>query len=211
MTWSQVSKGIGSLDYLSSALGRGEMPDDFASHLGSVIADFDDIAQRSYSRLVEGEQRPPTTPLSLHSRSEHAPNPDSRVSLGEGRDALGQRRVRLDWRLSSRDQHTIRRAREIIAEEMGRSGLGRLKVVLDDEDAQWPQTITAGSHHIGTTRMHADPNRGVVDADCRVHGMANLFIAGSSVFPTCGYANPTLTIVALALKLADHVKGVLSR
>jgi choline dehydrogenase-like flavoprotein len=61
-------------------------------------------------------------------------------------------------------------------------------------------------HHMGTTRMHADPRQGVVDAQCRVHGIENLFIAGSSVFPTCGADMPTITIVALALRLAEHIK-----
>ena len=63
-------------------------------------------------------------------------------------------------------------------------------------------------HHMGTTRMHEDPKRGVVDPDCRVHGIENLFVAGSSVFPTCGHANPTLTIVALTLRLADHIRSL---
>jgi choline dehydrogenase-like flavoprotein len=67
--------------------------------------------------------------------------------------------------------------------------------------------MTGGKHHMGTTRMHVDPKQGVVDPDCRVHGVGNLFIAGSSVFPTGGYANPTLTIVALAIRLADHLKS----
>jgi choline dehydrogenase-like flavoprotein len=71
--------------------------------------------------------------------------------------------------------------------------------------------MAGGKHHIGTTRMHADPKQGVVDPDCRIHGLANLYVAGSSVFPTSGYANPTLTIVALALRLADHLKVRLGR
>ena len=71
--------------------------------------------------------------------------------------------------------------------------------------------MMGGKHHIGTTRMHVDPKQGVVDPDCRVHGLSNLYVAGSSVFPTSGYANPTLTIVALALRLADHLKARLSR
>ena len=71
--------------------------------------------------------------------------------------------------------------------------------------------LEGGKHHMGTTRMHRDPRHGVVDADCRVHGLANLFVAGSSVFPTGGYVNPTLTLVALALRLADHLKVVLGR
>jgi len=65
--------------------------------------------------------------------------------------------------------------------------------------------IESSCHHIGTTRMHPDPKQGVVDQNCRVHGISNLHVAGSSVFPTSGHANPTLTIVALALRLADHL------
>jgi len=73
-------------------------------------------------------------------------------------------------------------------------------------DTGWPASMTGGMHHAGTTRMHDDPREGVVNADCRVHDIANLYVAGSSVFPTMGAANPTLTIVALALRLADHLK-----
>ena len=72
--------------------------------------------------------------------------------------------------------------------------------------AGWPNSLEGGKHHMGTTRMHADPKQGVVDPDCRIHGLANLYVAGSSVFPTVGYANPTFTVVALALRLADHLK-----
>ena len=74
--------------------------------------------------------------------------------------------------------------------------------------AGWPNSMTGGKHHMGTTRMHVDPRCGVVDPHCRVHDCANLYVAGSSVFPTCGYANPTLTIVALAVRLCDRLKQV---
>jgi choline dehydrogenase-like flavoprotein len=77
---------------------------------------------------------------------------------------------------------------------------------LEDSGA-WPESLVGGHHHCGTTRMSDDPKTGVVDADCRVHGLANLYVAGSSVFSTNGYANPTLTAVALALRLADHLKN----
>ena len=70
----------------------------------------------------------------------------------------------------------------------------------------WPAGVSYGYHHMGTTRMNANPKHGVVNADCRVHGIGNLYVAGSSVFPTSGSANPTLTIVALALRLADQIK-----
>jgi choline dehydrogenase-like flavoprotein len=81
-----------------------------------------------------------------------------------------------------------------------------LRIEMNEDDTTWPNDLYGDEHHMGTTRMHPDTTRGVVDANCRVHGLANLFIASSTVFPTAGAANPTLTIVALALRLADHLK-----
>ena len=75
-----------------------------------------------------------------------------------------------------------------------------------EDDSEWPSDMRGDQHHMGTTRMQRDPRMGVVDENCRVHGVANLYVAGCSVFPTGGTFNPTLTIVALALRLADHIK-----
>ena len=96
------------------------------------------------------------------------------------------------------------RAQEIINEELKRAGLGRLLTTMEGRTP--PQNLNGGWHHMGTTRMNNDPKKGVVNEDCRVHGITNLFIAGPSVFPTGGYANPVLTIVALTVRLADHIK-----
>jgi choline dehydrogenase-like flavoprotein len=93
----------------------------------------------------------------------------------------------------------------VVASELERRGLGRVEI--DAEATPDPNT----HHHMGTTRMHRDPRRGVLDEHARVHGVANLFVAGSSTFPTSGFANPTLTIVALALRLADHLDQRLRR
>jgi choline dehydrogenase-like flavoprotein len=112
----------------------------------------------------------------------------------------------LDWRLNPADLRVIRRAQEVIGVELGRSGLGRLMMVFDEDESGSPSVLHHGWHHMGTTRMHVNPKNGVVDANCRVHGISNLFIAGSSVFPTYGYAQPTLTIVALSVRLAEHIK-----
>jgi choline dehydrogenase-like flavoprotein len=84
---------------------------------------------------------------------------------------------------------------------------GRLRLNFDPASEEWPEKVKPSGHHIGTTRMHEDVRQGVVDAQCRVHTVSNLFVAGSSVFPTSGCNNPTLTIVALALRLADHLKA----
>ncbi|MEZ4463560.1 MAG: GMC oxidoreductase [bacterium] len=136
--------------------------------------------------------------------SEQIPDRDSRVLLGGERDRLGLPRVRLDWRVSPVDARSVARTHEILAEALARSGFGRIRLTLPTA-GPFPAHTGGGRHHMGTTRMHADPARGVVDADCRVHGVADLYIAGSSVFTTSGSANPTLSIVALARRLAAHL------
>ena len=80
----------------------------------------------------------------------------------------------------------------------------------DEKDSSWPSFTGGGWHHMGTTRMHDDPAHGVVDRDCRVHGIDNLYIAGSSVFTTAGSGTPTMTVVALALRLVDHLREQLA-
>lgn len=152
----------------------------------------------------------PVDGLALVTRIEQVPNPDSRVTLGPDRDELGMPRSRLDWRLTRLDHDSVRRTLEILGAEMGRAGVGRLKVMLDEDVTAWPSDLAGGWHHMGTTRMSDDPHQGVVDRDCRVHGMSNLFVAGSSVFPTAGSGTPTLTIVALALRLADRLKRIVA-
>lgn len=141
-------------------------------------------------------------------RAEQRPLEDSRVFLADDEDALGLPRAGLDWRIDDRDRADFRRGMEIVGAELARAGLGRLWLRLDD-DGLFPQgEIRGGCHHMGTTAMSSDPERGVVDAECRVHGLDNLYVAGSSVFPSGGYANPTLAIVALAHRLAERLAEV---
>ena len=150
-------------------------------------------------------RRKPLAVWQMMAMAEQAPDPGSRVLLDRREDALGLRRARLDWRLSDIDRRSIERSQELVAEQLEAAGIGRVEGRLGTErpaaqiQPQW--------HHMGTTRMAADPSEGVVDADGRVHGIDNLYVAGSSTFPTGGYANPTLTIVALAVRLADHLAG----
>lgn len=143
------------------------------------------------------------TVFQLDIMSEQEPNPESRVRLGQRPDRLGLPRTVLDWRLTDNDWHAVDRACAVLAEAVADAGLGRVVNTVKD----WPgrPAVFGNWHHLGTTRMHVDPTQGVVDEHCRVHGIDNLYISGGSVFPTGGYANPTLTIVALALRLADHL------
>jgi choline dehydrogenase-like flavoprotein len=162
-------------------------------------------AAEGFARLDAWAGEALATPwlTTLRLRSEPIPDPESRVTLSAERDDLGMQRVRLDWHLSRRDADAIEAVSEVFAAELGAAGRGRVKVTRRGDDPMLG--IGWGSHHIGTTRMHDDPKQGVVDGDGRVHGMENLFVAGSSVFPTAGVSNPTLTIVALSLRLAERV------
>ncbi len=159
------------------------------------------------------------TGLNVIVRGEQAPNPESRVRLSTDRDALGVPRVDLDWRLGAQDKATVERFAEALDAELQRLNLGRLTKSgwLGEGHLNWPVDLTVsnhpigGYHHMGTTRMSAAPQTGVVDSDCRVHGRENLYIAGSSVFTTGGCANPTLTILALTHRLGTHLAARLSR
>jgi choline dehydrogenase-like flavoprotein len=140
--------------------------------------------------------------------TEVIPRKDSRIYLDHERDKLGLQKVVLDWKIGQEEKQSLIKSLHYLGKQFGLNGIGRIRVDLD-ESSPWPWEggYEPGLHQMGTTRMSADPVNGVVDKDCKVHGIANLYIAGSSIFPTYGTANPTLTIVALAIRLADVIKG----
>ncbi len=145
---------------------------------------------------------------------EPAPNPDSRIRLSQTRrDALGMPRVEVDWRIDALSRYTADRTLALVAQELRMAGVAEVETGPSMFAEGWPDSWEREGtwHHMGTTRMHEDERQGVVDADCRVHGMDNLYIAGSSVFPTAGANFPTITITALALRLADHLREQLRR
>ncbi|MDZ7826949.1 MAG: GMC family oxidoreductase [Gammaproteobacteria bacterium] len=152
-------------------------------------------------------------------RAEQAPDPASRVMLGSDTDALGMRRIRLDWHTGELDKHGARVAMKALDGELRRLKIGHVELApwLQEAGNDWEfdPLISAhpigGFHHMGTTRMADHPSRGVVDPHCRVFGLDNLYIAGSSVSPTGGWANPTLTLLALTLRLGEHLAGRLGR
>lgn len=139
----------------------------------------------------------------IRAMAEQVPNPSSRVRLGSTRDEFGVPLAELEWRFTDQDIASMRRTQQLFGE--AQVSVGHREVGSFLEDRGRPPLLTGGNHHMGTTRMATSPRQGVVDANCRVHDHENLFIAGSSVFPTGGYANPTLTLVALAFRLSDHI------
>jgi choline dehydrogenase-like flavoprotein len=142
---------------------------------------------------------------------EQAPDPGSRVELGSQLDALGQRRARLHWHTGELERRTFERGAELIGQAVARAGLGWFEPEPVGRDRPWPSLQGRLGHHMGTTRMHPDAKHGVVDADGRVHGVRNLFVTGGSVFPTAGAGTPTITILALSLRLAGHLVELLRR
>lgn len=164
--------------------------------------------------LLAAEGRPAQSFALVRMLCEQEPNPSSRVTLIRARDPLGMPRASLDWRITGDDRRSILRSLELYGNEIARSGIGRLKIDLrpglvdnDPWDGRLDFPVNTGSHHMGTARMHRSPRQGVVDEHCRVHDVVNLYVAGSAVFPTTGPQPPTVTIVALALRLADHLQS----
>lgn len=137
---------------------------------------------------------------------EQTPRAENRVTLSDKLDALGRPQLKVQWHWPQEDIEQTLRAQALFARGLEHAGLGRVEPYLEKDGSPHLER-PAGSHHLmGTTRMHADARQGVVDPQCRVYGTDNLFVAGSSVFPSGGYANPTLTLLALTLRLADHLK-----
>jgi choline dehydrogenase-like flavoprotein len=193
----------------------------YARHLLNVVGDPVDttaflahwvthrtLAQRKFPSVI---LRNRTNRFSLEMHGEQMPRPDSRVTLGDKADAFGMPQLRVDWRYSQGDITSIRRTLDLMAQEFERSGAGRLEYDAQTLEEDLMRFGAYGGHHIGTARMGTDPRTSVVDADCRVHSVNNLFIAGSAVFPTSSQANPTLTLIAMSLRLGRHLSQRLSR
>jgi choline dehydrogenase-like flavoprotein len=193
----------------------------YARHLLNVITDPVDttaflahwvarrtLAQRKFPSVI---LRNRTNRFSLEMHGEQIPRPDSRVTLGSRVDALGVPQLRIDWRYSAGDIDSIRGTLDVLVQEFERSGVARLDYDRDTLEEDLMRFGAYGGHHIGTTRMGNDPRSSVVDANCRVHSVRDLFVAGSAVFPTSSQANPTLTLIALALRLGRHLARRLAR
>jgi choline dehydrogenase-like flavoprotein len=161
------------------------------------------LADRKFPSILI---KPKANLYSLDFHAEQQPNPLSRVMLDSSSDALGMPRLKIDWRYTAADVDTVTRAIALLAKDLERRGAGTFDYDPQTLETEMTRYGAYGGHHIGTARMGTDPRSSVVDVDCRVHGIANLFIASAATFPTSSQANPTLTVVALALRLSAHLK-----
>jgi choline dehydrogenase-like flavoprotein len=198
------------LKNIAKILKRGRPLNNLSKDLQLFLQNLDTIIYEIMRRSVRGDLKKWNrygegyTRVNVKYMSEQEPNPESRVLLGSEKDKYGQNKILLDWKVTENDLRSIKKSLTIIDRELQNDNLGYLEI--DFSDLKPSRHLHGGYHHMGTTRMSSNPHDGVVNEHCRLHGTNNLFIAGSSVFPTCGYANPTLTIVALSLKLAEYFK-----
>lgn len=178
-----------------------------ATTLENLEGEFDTRDVQAVADLMDVSAGGGTEPsfFTLRYLVEQAPNPSSRVTLTDTRDRLGVIQPRVDWRMTDLDKESYQRTTRLMAEAVMLGGLGRLGVPTFYDGPDWTDATFESYHHMGGTRMGTDPAFSVVDPDCYVHGIDNLGIAGSSVFPTSGWINPTYTIVALALRLVEKM------
>lgn len=227
-------QALESAGALAGALRSKSVPDDALENLRRVGLGLDAVATSAARRAIEktaglepvgrvwpttrllntlgighisGWSRLPAAHLrykafGVFQMIELAPDPDRRVTLSPTKDEFGQPLPRLHWFVTERERDSMRRTQEILGKAFARAGVGRLTGLED------PEVFPTAHHHLGTTRMSADEKHGVVDEHGVVHGMTNLFVAGTSTFPTGGYINPTLTAVALTIRLAERIKSV---
>jgi choline dehydrogenase-like flavoprotein len=192
-----------SLATLRKGLDRRPMVHGIGRHTRNVVTGVRDLVDFGMSRFAE---RPRV--LALRAQGEQAPYRESRVTLGAKRDDLGIPVARVTWRMTEEDHRSVEASARVLDGVLRSRGLGHVEWTARLDSV----TLVEGNHHhLGTTRMHTDPRWGVVDPDCRVHSVANLFMAGCSVFPTYGASNPTLTIVAMSVRLADRLREVLAQ
>ncbi|MDR7376898.1 choline dehydrogenase-like flavoprotein [Rhodoferax ferrireducens] len=197
--------------------GEGDSVGRYMRHLWNVISGPIDtlaflthwvakrtLAVRKFPSVI---LRNKSNRFSLEVHAEQIPRPDSRVSLLPSKDALGMPQIKVDWRYSKEDIDTVRKTLRTFSEEFARSGVATFDFDEKSLEKDLLRFGAYGGHHVGTARMGADPKTSVVDKNCAVHGLPNLHIASSAVFPTSSQANPTLMIVAMALRLASHIQA----
>lgn len=199
-----LAKGAAMIAFSSSAV-----PEKLRKGIVNLMtAHFPNFVVREYQRRGVPHK---LDGLFVEAVTEQQPDPDSRITLAQEKDRLGVPLARIDWRIADREKRTVMRLARAFADELERVGMPTptLENWITENRPDDGVFIDLG-HPIGATRMSTEPKTGVVDENCRVHGVSGLYIAGSSVFPTGSHVNPTLMLVALSIRLADHLKRVLA-
>ena len=205
-----MSDGISSYHILKNALTRGELPDDLFTHYGNLILDADmvieAIARQQFDTKIF-ESAKDKLGYQIPMMIEQLPERNNRIYLSSKKDEFGLNKLSIDWQVSERNRELMWRSLEVFARDMGITSIGRLRLLKERASRLFGDQMGFGHHHMGTTRMSDTPENGVVDKNCKVFDVGNLYVAGSSVFPTGSHVPPTLTISAMSARLADHLKS----
>lgn len=204
----QISDGISSYHIIKQGIEKGEMAEDFLSHVGRFFGDFDMVLEAFYRQKFSEELFEHANEMGgyeLNVMMEQEPVRENRVYLSDKKDKFGIPKINIDWQLTENDKARLWKSLEATGKELGALSMGRLRMLVERSDRLFGDQMGFGNHHMGTTRMAHSSKEGVVDKDLKVFGCTNLYIAGSSVFSTGGHVPPTLTIVALSIKLAEHL------
>ncbi len=206
----ELSDGISSSHILKNIFTKGDWPEGTGSHLFNVISDIDmvieGIARKSFDERVF-DHADDFGGFSTVVMIEQTPDKSNRIMLGDTKDRLGKKRVKIALTETDTDKTMAWKSLNILAQEFGAQNLGRARILTNRASRVWGSQLGYSQHHMGTTRMSESPENGVVDADCRVFGTNNLYMAGSSVFPTGGHVPPTLTICAMSVRLAKYLES----
>ncbi len=207
-----LSEGVSSAHVIKDSLKNVTMPDNFGSHLVNIIKDADLITESYLKNEMDSsffESAYEFGGYQFVSMIEQTPSRDNRITLGNTIDKLNIKQVKINWSITDYDKTKAWKSLELLAKDPTINKLGRVQVLKDSNSRIWKSQLGFGHHHMGTTRMSSEYKKGVVDPSLRVFGTKNFYISGSSVFPTGGHVPPTLTIIALTLKLANELKQII--
>ena len=203
-----LSDGVSSFHILKDSFREGDIPDYFGTHIVNFIKDIDMVAEgisrkKFDTKLFDDAKK--IEAYMMYMMIEQTPSWDNKISLSDQLDTNGVPKIKIDWALKQSDVDNIWQVLEILARDFGQRSLGRLKTLKERSERIFTEHLGFASHHMGTTRMANKAENGVVDANLRVFGSENLFVTGSSPFVTGGHVPPTLTLVALTIRLAKHL------
>lgn len=199
-----MSHGISSSHVLSDAIKNLQLPEYFGTHLINIIKDIDLITEKTFDTDLFDDSHDFGGYI-IPAMIEQTPDRNNRITLGKTRDIFNIRRIIISWNLSEENKRSAWKAFDLLAREVGKLAIGRLRVLKERESRLWESQLGFGHHHMGTTRMANSVKQGVVDSNQKVFGTNNLYVGGSSVFTTGSHVPPTLTIVALTIRLANHL------
>jgi choline dehydrogenase-like flavoprotein len=218
---SEYARRMTLLERTAADPVKGGTPSFWRGHILNVVKDSPRLSAFAVDwarRRVLAKRKLPSVVLQSNDdryvvdlSSEQSPYRESRVRLGPQQDRYGTPMLIVDWKVSVRDRHAIQRAVRFVSEHLKNSNLVRLEIDDHELEEKVNGLTRVGGHQIGTARMGSSPFESVVNRDGEVWTTKNLFVCGAATFPTSGVAGPTLTAIALAVRLSYHVSELLSR